>query len=145
MWKCHIEKGLVQIIEVLYKRSKGAVLVNNQLEYFNSDNNWWRLSMSCPLLLNNFMENIMRETLTSLHNHHTFVSIVGRPTRNFCFADYTDLVAGSSRELQVLTDWHTSPVHTGWRLAMTRVKSWSTSKARQSRDLPTWMEYSSRS
>ena len=45
----------------------------------------------------------MQETL---HDHHTSISIGGRPTYNLRFADDIDLMGGSSGELQDLTNRH---------------------------------------
>ena len=43
----------------------------------------------------------MQETL---HNHHTSISIGGRPICNLRFADDIDLMGGSNGELQDLTN-----------------------------------------
>ena len=57
--------------------------------------------MLSPVLFNLFLENIMRETL---HEFHSTISIGGRPINNLRFADDIDLMGGSNRELQDLTD-----------------------------------------
>ena len=43
----------------------------------------------------------MQETV---HDHHTSISIGGRPTGNLVFADNIDLMGGSNDELQDLTN-----------------------------------------
>ena len=48
-----------------------------------------------------FLEKIMQE---SLHDHHTYIPIGGRPTCNLRFADDIDLMGGSNGELQGLTN-----------------------------------------
>ena len=40
----------------------------------------------------------------TLHDHHTSISIGGRPICNLLFADDIDLMGGSSSELQYLTN-----------------------------------------
>ena len=53
-----------------------------------------------PILFISFLEEIMQETL---HDHHTSISIGGRPICNLWFADDIDLMGGSNGELQDLT------------------------------------------
>ena len=48
-----------------------------------------------------FLEKITQETL---HDHHTSISIGGRPICNLRFADDIDLMGGSNGELQDLTN-----------------------------------------
>ena len=48
-----------------------------------------------------FLEKIMQETL---HDHHTSISIGGRPIRNLRFADDIDLMSSSYGEPQDLTN-----------------------------------------
>ena len=54
-----------------------------------------------PILFNLFLEKITQETL---HDHHTSISIGGRPICNLRFADDIDLMGGSNGELQDLTN-----------------------------------------
>lgn len=49
----------------------------------------------------NLLQNIISETL---HDHHTSTSIGGRPIRNLRFAECTDPLVGTNRELQDLTN-----------------------------------------
>ena len=53
------------------------------------------------ILLNLFLEKIMQE---KLHDHHTSISIGGRPICSLEFASDSNLVGGSSGELQNLTN-----------------------------------------
>ena len=53
-----------------------------------------------PVLFNIFLERIMQETLD---DHHTSISIGGRPVCNLRFADDIDLIGGSDSKLQDLT------------------------------------------
>ena len=50
-----------------------------------------------PILFNLFLEKIIQETR---HDHHTSISIGGRPKCNLQFADDIDLMGGSNGELQ---------------------------------------------
>ena len=54
-----------------------------------------------PILFNLFLEKIMQETL---HDHHTSISIGGRPICNPRFADDVDLMSGINGEFQDLTN-----------------------------------------
>ena len=54
-----------------------------------------------PILFNLFLEKIMRATL---HNHHTSISISGRPMCSLRFTDDIDLLGGSNGESQDLTN-----------------------------------------
>ena len=54
-----------------------------------------------PILFNLLWDKIMQEPL---HDHHTSISIGGRPVRNRRFAEDIALVGGSSSELQDLTN-----------------------------------------
>ena len=56
------------------------------------------LTLTHPVEL--FLEKIMQETL---HNHHTSISIGGRPMCNLRFADI-DPMGGSSVELHYITN-----------------------------------------
>ena len=56
--------------------------------------------MLSPVLFH-FLEKIMQETL---HDHHTPISIGGRPVCNLPFADDIDLKGGSNGELQDRTN-----------------------------------------
>lgn len=97
----NIEEGLVQIIEALYKNSSSAVLLNNELgEFFQTTVGVRQGCLLSPVLFNIYLEKIMQDTL---RDHHTSISIGGRPLCNLRFADDIDLMAGSNNELQVLT------------------------------------------
>ena len=54
-----------------------------------------------PIQFNQFLEKITQETF---HDHHTSISIGGRPTRNLRFADDIDLVVGNNGKPQNLID-----------------------------------------
>lgn len=98
----NIEEGLILMIEALYKNACSAVLLNNQLgEFFRMTIGVRQGCLLSPVLFNIFLEKIMQETL---HDHHTSISIGGRPLCNLRFADDIDLMAGSNSELQNLTD-----------------------------------------
>ena len=98
----NLEEGLIQLIAALYKNACSAVLINNQLgEFFRTTIGVRQGCLLSPVLFNIFLEKIMQETL---HDHHTSISIGGRPLCNLRFADDIDLMAGSNSELQNLTD-----------------------------------------
>ena len=97
----NIEEGLVQVIEALYKNSSSAVLLNKDLgEFFQTTVGVRQGCLLSPVLFNIYLEKIMQDTLL---DHHTSISIGGRPLCNLRFADDIDLMAGSNNELQVLT------------------------------------------
>ena len=97
-----IEEGLIQAIQALYEDSSIAVLLNSQLGEFSRITVGVRRGcLLSPVLFNSSQEKIMEETL---HDHHTSISIGGRPTYNLRFADDIDLMGGSSGELQDLTN-----------------------------------------
>ena len=87
-------------MQALYENYSNAVLLNSQLEKFSKTT--IGVCQGClppPILLNVFLEKIMQEMF---HNHHTFISICGRPICNLRFADNIDLTGGSNGELQDL-------------------------------------------
>lgn len=97
-----IEEGLVQVIQALYEDSNSAVLLNNKLGHFFPTTVGVRQGcLLSPVLFNLFLERIMLETL---EDHHTSISIGGRPVCNLRFADDIDLMGGTNTELQDLTD-----------------------------------------
>ena len=97
----NIDEGLVQAIQALYENSSSAVLLNSHLgEFFKTTVGIRQGCLPSPILFNLFLEKIMQETL---HDHHTSISIGGRPICNQRFADDIDLMGGSSSELQDLT------------------------------------------
>jgi len=97
-----IDENLVQTIEALYKDSKSAVLLNCQIgESFKTKVGVRQGCILSPILFNIYLENIMQETL---QNHHTSITIGGRPICNLRFADDIDLMAGTKHELQDLTN-----------------------------------------
>ena len=98
----NIEEGLVQTMQALYAHSSSAVLLNNKIgEFFQTTVGVRQGCLLSPILFNLFLERIMIETL---HDHHTSISIGGRPICNLRFADDIDLMAGSNQELQDLTN-----------------------------------------
>ena len=80
----NIEEGLVQVIQAVCP--SGGVHQGCLLS---------------PILFNLFLEKIMQETL---HDHHTFTSIGGRPICNLQFASDISLRGGNNGELEDLTD-----------------------------------------
>ena len=97
-----IEEGLIQGIESLYLNFSSAVLLDSQIgESFQTTVGVRQGCLLSPVLFNIYLEQIMNETL---HEHHTSISINGRPICNLRFADDIDLMAGSKQELQELTD-----------------------------------------
>ncbi len=98
----NIEEGLVQVIHSLYSHSSSAVLLNNQLgEFFQTTVGVRQGCLLSPVLFNLFLERIMQE---ALQDHHTSISIGGRPICNLRFADDIDLMGGNIKELQDLTN-----------------------------------------
>ena len=98
----NIEEGLVQAIEALYNQASSAVQLNGSIgDFFKMSIGVRQGCILSPVLFNIFLEKIMQETLD---DHHTSISIGGRPLCNLRFADDIDLLAGSNKELQELTD-----------------------------------------
>ena len=98
----NIEEGLVQVIQELYRDASSAVLLNGQIgNFFKTTVGVRQGCLLSPVLFNLFLEKIMQETL---HDHHTTISIGGRPVCNLRFADDIDLMGGSNDELQDLTN-----------------------------------------
>ena len=96
-----MHKGLVQAIQAIHENSSSAILLNSQLrELFKTTGGVRQGCLLSTILFNLFLEKIMQETL---HNHHTSISISGRPICNLPFADDIDLMGGSYDELQDLT------------------------------------------
>ena len=96
----NIAEGLVQLkaIWALHENSNSAILLNSKLGVFfktmlGVHKRCLLLSVS-PILFNLFLEKIIQKTL---HDHHTSISIGGRPTPNLWFAD---LMGGINGELQ---------------------------------------------
>ena len=86
----------------LYSSASSAVLLNNNVSnYFRTTVGVRQGCLLSPILLNLYLENIMRETL---HNFKSTISIGGRIISNLRFADDIDLMGGSKDELQELTD-----------------------------------------
>ena len=97
----NMHKGLVQAIQAIHENSSSAILLNSQLrELFKTTGGVRQGCLLSTILFNLFLEKIMQETL---HNHHTSISIGGRPICNLRFADDFDLMGGSYDELQDLT------------------------------------------
>ena len=95
------EKGLVQTIQALDDNSTSAILMNSQLgEIFKTTEGIRQGCLLSPILFNLFLQKIMQETL---HDHHTSISIGGRPICNLRFTDI-DLMDSKNRELQDLTN-----------------------------------------
>ena len=98
----NIDEGLVQVIQELYTNASSAVLLDGQIgEFFRTSVGVRQGCLLSPVLFNIFLEQIMQETL---HDHHTSISIGGRPISNLRFADDIDLMGGSNSELQDLTN-----------------------------------------
>ena len=94
----NVDDGLVRVIQTLYEHSSSAVLLNNQMgEFFRTSVGVRQGCLLSPVLFNIFLERIMQETL---HDHHTSISIGGRPICNLRFADDIDGLAGSEEELR---------------------------------------------
>ena len=97
----NVEDGLVQAVQALYEISSSAVLLNSQLgEFFKTKVGIRQGCLLSPVLSNLFLEKIMQKTL---HDHHTSISIGGRPMCNPRFADGIDLIGACTGELQDLT------------------------------------------
>lgn len=98
----NIEEGLVQTMQALYAHSSSAVLLNNKIgDFFQTTVGVRQGCLLSPILFNLYLERIMIDTL---HDHHTSISIGGRPICNLRFADDIDLMGGSNQELQDLTN-----------------------------------------
>ena len=84
LWKVfrsfNIEKELVQAIQALYENSSSAVLLNRHLgEFFKTTVGVRQGCLLSPILFNLSLQKITNETP---HDHHTSVSIGGRPICN---------------------------------------------------------------
>ena len=98
----NIDNDLINTIKALYDNAKSAVFMGSELgDFFKTSVGVRQGCLLSPVLFNLFLENIMIE---SLQNHHTTISINGRPLCNLRFADDIDLMGGSEDELQHLTD-----------------------------------------
>ena len=96
------EEGLIQAIQLLCENSSSAVLWNCQLgKVFKTTVGVRQGCLLSPILFHLILEKIMQETS---HDHHTSISIGGRPTCNLQFADDIDLMGGSNGELQNLSN-----------------------------------------
>ena len=97
-----VAEGLVPGMQALCENSSSAVLFNSQLgEFFKTTVGVCLGCLLSPILFNLFLEKIMQETL---NDHHTSISIGGRPICNLVFADDIDLMSVSCGELQDLTN-----------------------------------------
>ena len=100
------QQDIIDLIKSLYGNANSTVLLNNQLgEPFRNTVGVRQGCLLSPILFNIYLERIMLETL---ENHHTSISIGGRPICNLRFADDIDLMAGTNDELQSLTNKLTS-------------------------------------
>ena len=98
----NIDEGLVKIMEALYSQASSAVLLNCQVgNFFRTSVGVRQGCLLSPVLFNLFLEKIIQE---ALEDHHTSISIGGRPICNLRFADDIDLMGGSNKELQNLTE-----------------------------------------
>ena len=74
------DERLVQAFQALYENSSNAVLLKSQLgELFKTTVGVRQGCLLSPVMFNLFLEKIMHETL---HDHHTSISIGGRPICN---------------------------------------------------------------
>ena len=97
-----MEEGLIQTIRALYENSSSAVVLNSQLgEVFRAIVYVRQGCLLSVILFSLFPEKIMQETL---HDHHTFIFLGGRPICNLSFANDIDLMGGSNGGLQDLTN-----------------------------------------
>ena len=97
-----ISQKIIDIIKSLYDNSSSAVLINNITgSFFNTNVGVRQGCLLSPVLFNIFLEQIM---LNILHEHSSTISIGGRNISNLRFTDDIDLIAGSNRELQELTN-----------------------------------------
>jgi hypothetical protein len=86
----------------MYNTSGSTVFLNNQIgDYFKTTVGVRQGCLLSPVLFNLFLENM---TLKTLHNFHSIISIGGKTISNLRFADDIDLMGGSNKELQDLTN-----------------------------------------
>ena len=96
------------------------MLWNNQPgEFFKTTGVRQGYSLS-TILFNLFLEEIMQETL---HDHHTSISISGRPICNLHFANNIDLMSSNNGELQDLTNRLVDKAYMEWKSAQKRERS----------------------
>ena len=93
-------KGLFKSSRPFINTPAVQFLLTNQLgELFQTTVGVKHGCLLSPVLFNLFLEIIMQEIL---QDHHTSISIGGRPLCNLQFADDIDLMEGSNNELQDL-------------------------------------------
>ena len=93
------EEGLPQGIQALYENCSSAVFLKRKS--FKTTAGVRHGCLLSPTLFNLFLETIMLEIL---HDHHTSISIGGRPICNLQYADDNDPMGSSNDELQDLTN-----------------------------------------
>ena len=97
-----ISQEIIDIIKSLYDNSSSAVLINNITgSFFNTTVGVRQVCLLSPVLFNIFLEQIM---INTLHDHTFTISIGGRNISNLRFANDIDLISGSNRKLQELTN-----------------------------------------
>ena len=97
-----ISQEIYDIIKSLYDNSSSEVLINNITgRFFNTTVGVIQGCLLSPVLFNIFLEQII---INTLHEHTSTISIGGKYISNLRFADDIDLIAGSNRELQELTN-----------------------------------------
>jgi len=100
--KFNVSKGIVNVIEALYKESQSAVMYGEQIsDWFRTGVGVRQGCLLSPTIFNIFLEHIMSEALEGFEGT---VKIGGRTLTNLRFADDIDLIAGLAEELCDLTD-----------------------------------------
>ena len=112
----NIEEDLVQAIQVLYEKSRSAVLLNSQLGgLFKTTVGVHQRCL--PILFNLFLERIMQETL---HDHHTSIFTGRRSICNLRVANNINLRGAA------MMNFKTSPTeqwYIEWKSTRKRARS----------------------
>ena len=97
MKKYNISTNLIQVIKNLYSKATSAALFNGNIgDWFRTTVGVRQGCLLSPTLFNIFLERIMTD---ALEDHESTVSIGGRTTTNFLFADDIDDLAGEEEGL----------------------------------------------
>ena len=137
IWQSLVCMSVAGLQELQYRGRTGSShtsaiweILSSQLgEFFETTLAVHQGCLLSPILFNLFLEKIMQETL---HEHHTFISIDGKPINNLWFADVIDFMGDGNGEFQDLTNRLVdSQEDMEWKSAQKTAKSWPTGQQHQ--------------